>query len=365
MSQPYQVHIIEDDSALAKSISTFLRAEGFEVTVSEDGATGIQRAFAAPPDLIICDIAMEKISGYDVFRTFQQSEQTSVIPFIFLTAKVDRKDVRLGMQLGADDYITKPFDYKDLLISINTQLKKRKKIVSFTEFKYQNFIDNAPVGILMLEGHKVVNHNPIGAQHFGYPDRGLVGMSLLEMVIESQRGSLQGNLELCADGLQSSFKASLNVIQKGYRLKRLNFVFASVRSKGKLYTIATIAAQSEQAKGLADSLAEAEDLSNALQALEQEKEGISRQLFELLVPIFRDDQPPPVPHAAPEVRFTRREKEVLQLICQGLSNQEIADKLSISHRTVEGHRTNLIVKTDSKNIIEVIIFAIKHKIVDI
>ncbi|HAH56519.1 MAG TPA: hypothetical protein DCL86_00065, partial [Bacteroidales bacterium] len=119
-----KVLLIEDDHSLAITISNLLRVKGYLVTHANDGAAGIQKAFEIMPDLILCDISMNEINGYDVFNVLKESPVTSMIPFVFLTAKSELKDIRFGMQLGADDYIVKPFEYDELLTSIETRLRK-------------------------------------------------------------------------------------------------------------------------------------------------------------------------------------------------------------------------------------------------
>ena len=125
MQTATKVLIIEDDFLIREVILTMLQLEQFEVIESEDGVKGIELAHKNLPDLIICDIMMPQMSGYDVFQKLSNQEQTATIPFIFISAKSQRNDIRIGMDMGADDYITKPFTRNELISAVKTRLKKQ------------------------------------------------------------------------------------------------------------------------------------------------------------------------------------------------------------------------------------------------
>ena len=123
-----KILILEDDESVRLPVVDLLEAEGFTVVAAEDGKKGIELAHSEGPDLIVSDIMMPEVDGYGVFETLQKDPKTAVIPFIFLTAKTDPSDIREGLGLGVDDYITKPFEPDDLIDSINTRLEKYKRI---------------------------------------------------------------------------------------------------------------------------------------------------------------------------------------------------------------------------------------------
>jgi DNA-binding response OmpR family regulator len=110
-----KILIIEDEPLLRANILDLLAAEEFDAIAAENGAIGVQLALSHLPDLIISDVMMPELDGYGVVQALRQNPMTATIPFIFLTAKVDRADLREGMSLGADDYLTKPFRPKELL----------------------------------------------------------------------------------------------------------------------------------------------------------------------------------------------------------------------------------------------------------
>ncbi len=116
--------IIEDDSFIRENVSEALRLSGYETFAASNGKEGLEIALKIIPDLIICDIMMPIMDGYEVKKALGEKTETKSIPFIFLTAKAETKELRYGMALGADDYIVKPFEIKDLLKSIEMRFEK-------------------------------------------------------------------------------------------------------------------------------------------------------------------------------------------------------------------------------------------------
>ncbi len=119
-----KILLIEDNKAVRENTAEILELAGYTVTAAEDGKKGVDLALKEPPDIIICDIMMPVLDGYGVLHLLNKNANTSGIPFIFLTAKAERTDFRKGMEMGADDYITKPFEEIELLNAIEMRLKK-------------------------------------------------------------------------------------------------------------------------------------------------------------------------------------------------------------------------------------------------
>lgn len=123
-----KILVIEDNLDVRENIQEILELSGYEVLVAENGKEGKEKAINDRPDLILCDVTMPILDGFGVLRILSKRPETADIPFIFLTAKVERQDMRRGMSLGADDYITKPFDDVDLLDAIELRLKKSERL---------------------------------------------------------------------------------------------------------------------------------------------------------------------------------------------------------------------------------------------
>ncbi len=120
--------VIEDENAIRSNIVKMLNHSGFQAVPAENGVKGVHLARSLMPDLILCDILMPEMDGYGVLSSLRQSDDTVTIPFIFLSAKADRTDHRQGMNLGADDYLTKPFSVQELLAAINARLEKQTEV---------------------------------------------------------------------------------------------------------------------------------------------------------------------------------------------------------------------------------------------
>ena len=133
-----KILVIEDEKNVLENICILLQEEGYTVFEATTGDSGIKLAKENLPDLIICDIMMRGTDGYKVLKTLSQFESTKAIPFIFLTAKVEREDIRTGMDLGADDYLFKPFKSAELLKSIQARLNRVNILKSRIEDESEN-----------------------------------------------------------------------------------------------------------------------------------------------------------------------------------------------------------------------------------
>jgi CheY-like chemotaxis protein/CRP-like cAMP-binding protein len=138
--------VIEDNEEVRENLEEILELYGYTVVLAEDGKVGVEKAIEHQPDLILCDVMMPRLDGFGVLNILTKKPETASIPFIFLTAKAEKADFRRGMNLGADDYVTKPF-YKDELLSVvETRLDKSnrlKKQFDQTEQGLSAFINEA------------------------------------------------------------------------------------------------------------------------------------------------------------------------------------------------------------------------------
>ncbi|MEM9836045.1 MAG: response regulator [Bacteroidota bacterium] len=124
MSDTRKILIIEDNLEVRENLEEILTLSGYDISVAENGLAGVQKALDIHPDLILCDVMMPELDGYGVLNILSKNRQTASTPFIFITAKTEKEDIRRGMNLGADDYITKPFYKDELLMVIEARLKK-------------------------------------------------------------------------------------------------------------------------------------------------------------------------------------------------------------------------------------------------
>jgi DNA-binding response OmpR family regulator len=151
-----KILLIEDSADLRENTSEILVLANYEVVTAENGKIGVEMVMKERPDLIICDIMMPELDGYGVLHILSRKLETAAIPFIFLTAKTEKADVRKGMELGADDYLTKPFSDTSLLNAIETRLRKHS-------FRSRSYESNATgLDLFIKDAKQVLNLNDLG-----------------------------------------------------------------------------------------------------------------------------------------------------------------------------------------------------------
>ncbi len=128
MTSMKKILLIEDDVSLRENTSELLELSGYEVITASNGKLGVDVAKQQMPHIIVCDIMMPEMDGYGVLKELSSCEGTKHIPFIFLSAKTEYKEIRKGMDLGADDYLTKPFEEEELMSAIESRLAKAQLI---------------------------------------------------------------------------------------------------------------------------------------------------------------------------------------------------------------------------------------------
>ena len=120
--------IIEDQPPMRRNLALMLELEGFQVLTAENGVKGLELARAKVPDLILCDVMMPEMDGHGVVQSLRADAKTATVPLIFLTARTDKSDVRIGMNFGADDYLTKPVSRDDLLAAVHARLARAEAV---------------------------------------------------------------------------------------------------------------------------------------------------------------------------------------------------------------------------------------------
>lgn len=145
---PKRILVIEDEPEMRRNLATILKLEGFLPLVAENGRAGLELARREKPDLILCDIMMPELDGHAVVQALRNEPALAAMPFIFLTARGEKSDQRSGMNLGADDYLTKPVGKVDLLNAIHSRLRRAEQ-QGTREFK-PDFSSAEPLGRLGL-----------------------------------------------------------------------------------------------------------------------------------------------------------------------------------------------------------------------
>ena len=147
-----RILLIEDNLEVRENSAEILELAGYDVSTSENGKEGVKKAQDEIPNLIICDIMMPELDGYGVLHILSKNVKTASIPFIFLTAKSEKSDFRKGMNLGADDYITKPFDEVDLMNTIESRLAKSERLNQ--QFDEKSTEKNTKQQLELLSGNR-------------------------------------------------------------------------------------------------------------------------------------------------------------------------------------------------------------------
>ena len=156
-----KILVIEDNLEVRENLCEILELDSYDVISAENGKLGLEKAIKEIPDLILCDVMMPELDGFGVLKILNKNPKINHIPFIFLTAKTEKEDIRKGMGLGAEDYITKPFDDVELLEAIEMRLKKAERIqktFSQTEAGLQEFFSEAKAN---EEFHKLTENKEI------------------------------------------------------------------------------------------------------------------------------------------------------------------------------------------------------------
>ena len=353
MKSPDKVLVIDDDQIQLKIIQNILTSKKYDVCIANNGALGIQKAFEYNPDLILCDINMSTFDGYQVYNVLKESSLIDQIPFIFVSGNSELQDIRFGLDLGADDYFVKPFNTDSFVLSIEKKISKFKRLKEVGKHEFKALFQLSPDGIFLFDEHVIFDANPALIQFFGMEGKSMTTYSIENIIDPVSFRAIEDRIHRCSKGLLNSF--SETVFLKTANQKKIEAkLFVSVYEKYSGYSLmiglVTLFKNEEENE---------EFDSDVLGVLKNENvvaNGLpGKQLPESCQKQTEQSQG----------FFSKRETEVLYLSMEGLPTKLIADKLSISDRTVEKHRANLMEKTNSKNIIEVIIYALRHNLIEV
>jgi PAS domain S-box-containing protein len=322
-----KILIIEDDIVLRENTAEFIKGQNFEVFIAEDGLVGVQQTLKHLPDLILCDISMPNMNGLDYYKTIKQIKATSTIPLVFFSARTENEDVRAGMKLGADDYITKPFNLFELLRVINTRLAKYDTIKQINDEKFNALINHPTLGIFIYQNDQFIFYNTPLANIFGYDYDDFSSINIEKLLDDknSNKTKILNDFDRCLRDLESSISLKFEAIHKTSNTVFVELIGSAITYKGQISIVGNI-----------NKL----DTKNPAPF------------------IFRDTKDIPI-------KLTSRELEVLELICIGKSTLEVSQTLSLGLRTIETYRANLLEKTNSKNIAELIMYAIRYGLIKI
>jgi len=352
-----KILIIEDDPSLGATIQKVLTLHKYDVCYANNGATGIQKAFEYNPNVILCDINMVPIDGYQVYKVLEESSILNKVPFIFLTGNSEIDDIRYGMSLGADDYIVKPFNNADLIKTIEKRLEKFKGIREQADKEFDRLFELSPSGIFVFDGKIIFKGNPAFKKMFNIENKDVLGMPVEDFFDSESIGSIRSQIPKNIVGNAEIFNDVVHVNNSDGDGFKMRLVVSEFEKFSNYSLYIGLFSEVNNVVGIPDQYA-----NEVYNLLKHENIKISDSLGEKITNIFRQRQ---LNLKNNNSFFTERENQVLTLSMEGLPIKIIADKLSISDRTVEKHRTKLMEKSGSNNMIEVIIFALRNSLVEI
>ena len=207
IGQMGKILLIDDNTSLLEEILDALKFEGYDVFGAGNGIEGLRIAKLKIPDLILCDILMPGLDGFEVYRQLKKDSSTSLIPFIFLTALAEQSEIRKGMELGVDDYLVKPISLKDLLKVISTRLQKSVEINNQIQTRLGEFRER----VLHVLPHELFT-----------PLNGILGMV---NIIKNDTGSISRNeIKEMASRIESSSNNLYDLINS-----YLNYILISTK----------------------------------------------------------------------------------------------------------------------------------------
>jgi PAS domain S-box-containing protein len=259
-----KILVIDDEESIRLNIELVLSHEGFSPVLARNGAEGIEKAKHEVPDLILCDVLMPDCSGFSVLDAVKNYQPTSLIPFIFLTGKTEKEDIRRGMLSGVDDYIPKPFDISELVQTVRTQLKKYDKILEETENlrwesqeSFSTIFKYAPVGIALISSSgNILKVNEPYCDILKYSSDELYKMNLCDFVFpEDYKNTVLMNNRV-ADKEISHYILEKRYIRKDGNIIWVNISVSGVYKKNKALScfISMIQDISERKKSEMESL---------------------------------------------------------------------------------------------------------------
>ena len=363
--QKKKILVIDDYAPLLEEIANLLNFEGAKTYTANDGAEGVQMAIQVIPDLIICDIEMPKMDGYEVFKALERIPSTSCIPFIFLTARAQPLDFRKGLLLGADDYLTKPIELDELILTVRKRLEKNDRYKKTNENIYTTIINNPLAGVYIYYTEKFVFVNQKFEEIVGYTKNELNKIELGNIIIGDSKNVINQFCQ-CLKGVHDNVRQRITVLDKDKKVHFADVYGKSLEIEGNKAIIGSIVSiEDEKKEGAEGFLSGSPEIDEIIERLiDLSKEETVNEIINIQK-LIAFDQEAQTEKIKDKVNITKREKEILELICKGMTNNEIADKLFISNRTVDNHRAKLLEKTETRNTAELVTYVIVNKLVKI
>lgn len=360
MTSQSRILVIDDDQRIVRTIKNVLSLHGYDVCVAENGAKGIEKAFEYNPDLILCDVRMEPIDGFKVLSVLKNSSINYRTPFIFFSGNSDASDIRFGIDMGADDFLLKPIVNDELIKSIENQLNKYRSLIELGKKQFEALFELSPNYIFLFDGDDIFNANTSFMSLFKMDVNILSTHHIQEIFDVPSYDNVKHRIKRCASGVDDKFNEQVKIVLKDGSLRMMDLYVAQYQKHCGFALLIALLIPVNTGKSSLDHLFLLKEL---LIALKSENiivsDPLGRKLSGILKGWVKTEK------NLDSTFFSKRELQVLQLTMEGLPIKQIAERLLISDRTVERHRANVMEKTNSATMIEVIVFAVRNSIIDI
>ncbi len=315
----HKILIITNGKKSENSLEDFLNDLGYTCKTAYDGGMGVQMALKFKPDIILSELNLSEFSGFEVYNVLKKIEFMAHIPFVILSSKNREEEILEGLQMGMDGFIAKPIDYFHLESLIRNKLNKINLIKKHYERECNFFKKNPFTGVFTTKNYRFFYSNYRFQKITGYNEKELQKMKLFDILFDEDIMRLTKAINNCVKEIITNIDDEIRFINKSNKIIHTRF-YGNVYENGS----------------------ELEISGNVLP--DQNHKEINE--------MHSDSN---------NIKLTKREQEVLILICKGYTNQGIADLLFLSERTVEGHRARIMDKTNTKNTVELVKYAIKNK----
>jgi PAS domain S-box-containing protein len=358
-----KILIIDDEIENCFPYIEFLKKKNLEILTANNGATGIQKAFSEMPDLILCDINMPEMDGYQVLSILKKNLLTESIPIIFVTGMAGESNIRDGVILGADDYIIKPISNNEsLYLSIVIKLDKQERITKKYFETIFTIFGNSLLPICIIdEQFKLFYANPNFLMLTEYNKEHLLNSLFVDLILEADKNVFNEKMILAKRGIQGN-EANFRILLKNQQILAILIRIGIIYIDRKKYYILEMV-ETDSSKKIKKQFRR--NFDDAINVLVENQNKLDKELIQELKEIFQIHTDESIVNISPDEKLSKRELEVLKLLVKSMTNFEIAENMGISTRTVEKHRMSLMAKFNAKNTIDMIVKAIKSQIIRI
>ncbi len=312
-----KILVIKNEKKKDSELESFFNNLGYRSEFVYDGGMGVQSALKFRPDIIISELNLSMFSGIEIYNIIKKIDFLQDVPFIILSQKNRKEEILEGIQLGMDGFIEKPIDYFNLGILLKNKLSKINLINKCYKRKCCFLNENPFAGTFFIKNYRFSDINKKFQEISGYDQRELLEKNIFDIIFDKDISKIIKGVNNCVKEININMNDELRFINKKNEIIHTH-LHANVKETHP-----------------------------------------NLEIIGYILP-FQNHKIIKMGSEGNHIQLSKREKEVLELICKGYINQEMAELLFISERTVEGHRARIMDKTNSKNTVQLVVYALKH-----